>query len=61
MNIFYNKNYILFYFVLKDIFNLLLLFIVNVVKYGNFNKKRYEFDLQNMDISMIIEFFDKRV
>lgn len=61
MNIFYNKNYILFYFVLKDIFNLLLLFIVNVVKYGNFNKKRYEIDLQNMDISMIIEFFDKRV
>lgn len=61
MNIFYNKNYILFYFVLKDIFNLLLLFIVNVVKYGNFNKKSYEIDLQNMDISMIIEFFDKRV
>lgn len=61
MNIFYNKNYILFNFVLKDIFNLLLLFIVNVVKYGNFNKKSYEIDLQNMDISMIIEFFDKRV
>lgn len=61
MNIFYNKNHILFHFVLKDISNPLLLPTANVAKHGNFNKKRYEPDLQNMDISMIIELFDKRV
>lgn len=61
MNIFYNKNHILFHFVLKDISNPLLLPSANVAKHGNFNKKSYETDLQNMDISMIIELFDKRV
>lgn len=61
MNIFYNKNHILFHFVLKDISNPLLLHTANVAKHGNFNKKSYETDLQNMDISMIIELFDKRV
>lgn len=45
MNIFYNKNHILFHFVLKDISNPLLLPTANVAKQGNFNKKSYETDL----------------
>lgn len=45
MNIFYNKNHILFHFVLKDISNPLLLPTANVAKHGNFNKKSYETDL----------------